>query len=114
MLVDKVSNNFLEVFEYAQSLEYYERPDYQYIKFLLRKICLDKNIVPGMRFIWKDRIKDLLEKSDEHESEKKDDKLNFKSLEGQENEENCQITLKNLAPQSNKDKMKSAKNIIIN
>ena len=41
MLEDDVSNHFMKVMEYTQSLKFEDKPDYKMIKFLLRKICLD-------------------------------------------------------------------------
>ena len=42
-----------ELLEYAYQIEFSERPDYDLIRFQLKKILLDKNIIPPVAFNWK-------------------------------------------------------------
>jgi hypothetical protein len=38
--------------KYSYSLEYKKRPDYSYIRWLLKKILLDRNYVPDCQYDW--------------------------------------------------------------
>ena len=40
------------VLEYAYSLGFEEEPDYTKLKFLLKKILLDEEVVPHFKFDW--------------------------------------------------------------
>lgn len=42
----------LDLLNYAYELEFDERPDYERIKFLFRKILLDRNFLPEKKFDW--------------------------------------------------------------
>jgi hypothetical protein len=41
-----------EILTYAYSLEYDERPDYNRLKFMMKKIMLDREYIPNNRFDW--------------------------------------------------------------
>ena len=48
----KNSIHFTNILKYSYNLEFKERPDYTYIKFLLKKIVLDIDKVPMKMFDW--------------------------------------------------------------
>ena len=43
---------FLPILTYAYELEYKERPDYNKMKFLFRKILMDRGYFPAKEFQW--------------------------------------------------------------
>ena len=56
----KTAEEFLErktmalkpVLEYAYNLEFEEEPEYEKLKFMLKKILLDENMIPIDKFDW--------------------------------------------------------------
>ncbi len=49
---DKRTSFLVEILTYAYSLEYDERPDYNRLKFMMKKIMLDREYIPNNRFDW--------------------------------------------------------------
>ena len=47
---------FINVLKHSYDIQFKERPDYAYIKFLLKKIVLDINKVPMKMFDWKNYL----------------------------------------------------------
>lgn len=43
---------FESFLEYTYSLEFDETPDYNKIRFLLKKILLDNDLIPNNKFDW--------------------------------------------------------------
>ena len=49
---------------YAYNLEYEERPDYQQLKFMLKKVLMDRDLVVENRFDWSLRHGEEFQKLD--------------------------------------------------
>ena len=46
---------FAELLKYAYIIEFTEKPNYDHIRFMLKKILLDLNQIPSPAFNWKVR-----------------------------------------------------------
>ena len=49
------SVHFQNILEYAYDIKFEEKPDYAYLKFMLKKILLEMDHVPQKMFNWKSR-----------------------------------------------------------
>ena len=47
----------VEILSYAYNLEYEERPDYNRLKFMFKKILLDQEYIPNNKFDWSVHLK---------------------------------------------------------
>jgi hypothetical protein len=45
--------HFAEILEYAYGLEFEEEPDYNFLRFMLKKIVLNMDMAPKKCFEWK-------------------------------------------------------------
>ena len=66
-MCDRKTIIFVEILTYAYNLEYEERPDYNRLRFMFKKILLDKNFVPWNKFDWSANLRKI-EKYDQNNS----------------------------------------------
>ena len=52
LILDEASNKFMDLLNYAYSIEFLEKPDYNKLRYLLKKILLDIDQVPSPNFVW--------------------------------------------------------------
>ena len=55
------ASHLASVLEYAYKIEYEEKPDYDFIRFELKKVLLNMNVVPKKVFKWKNMAKNHLD-----------------------------------------------------
>ena len=59
---DEKTSVLIPLLAYAQSLSFTDDPDYNYLRHLMAKICLDLDQVPLNHFDWSIKVKDVFQK----------------------------------------------------
>lgn len=52
------SSHLIEILRYVYTIEFKERPDYEKIRFMLKRVLLDLNLSPQEAFEWRTVHKD--------------------------------------------------------